>query len=226
MAQRSRRSVPPGPPPPARTSPARLTAIRENVRDLIEPVLAEAGYDLEDLSVRQIGRRHQLRVTVDGDGGVNLDIMADLSRAIADALDEAEESGPEVIAGEYQLEVSSPGVDRPLTLPRHWRRAAGRLVSVKVRDGAQVTGRVIAAGETEVTLEIADKKTVRTETFPLADLGPGHVQIEFNRLDEISDDDLEEIALEEIAGAVDEDQDADARADHRSAAADDDVEEQ
>lgn len=221
MAQRSRRSAPPSAPAVAHRPPVDLTRVRDQARELIEPVLGAAGYDLEDLKVRQLGRRHQLQITVDGDGGVTLDTIADLSRAVADRLDAAEESGEVIFPGEYQLEVSSPGVDRPLTLPRHWRRAVGRLVAVKVHapgtqaaDGTpgagakpaagsakkskqsgdrQVTGRVLAADETSVTLEIAEKKSTATETFALADLGPGRVQIEFSRLDEISDDDLEEI---------------------------------
>ncbi|NUR71657.1 MAG: ribosome maturation factor RimP [Hamadaea sp.] len=216
MAQRSRRSAPPSVPAVPRRSPAQLTETRDRVRDLIEPVLAKAGYDLEDLGVRQVGRRYQLRVTVDGDGGVTLDTIAELSRAVADALDAAEESGEEIFPGEYQLEVSSPGVDRPLTLPRHWRRSVGRLVAVKVQgdptasDSAQktdrqVTGRVLAADETSVTLELAEKKTVIKQTYALDRLGPGRVQIEFNRLDEISDEDLEEIA--DSDDGVDEDLD-------------------
>jgi ribosome maturation factor RimP len=105
--------------------------------------------------------------------------------------------------------VSSPGVDRPLTLPRHWRRAVGRMISVKVQGGPQVTGRVTAADTAGVTLEIAEKKAVRTQTYPLAELGPGHVQIEFHRLDEISDDDLAEITDPDGTGSDDEDEGAD-----------------
>jgi ribosome maturation factor RimP len=233
MAQRNRRDTPPRSrdrsPRPAeagfeRRSPAQLTAVRERVQQIIEPVLAEAGYDLEGLVIRQTGRRHQLRVTVDGDGGVNLDVIADLSRAVADALDAAEASGQEVVPGEYQLEVSSPGVDRPLTEPRHWRRAVGRMVSVKVAGGALVTGRLTAADATGVTLEIAEKKATRVQNYPLADLGPGHVQIEFHRLDEITDDDLAEIpdsAWEDETGAATGSADEDEGADE-----DEDVEEQ
>jgi ribosome maturation factor RimP len=227
MAQRSRKSAPPSSPTAARRSPAQLTALREKLAELVEPVLTKAGYELEELAVKQVGRRYLLRITVDGDRGVNLDTIADLSRAVADALDAAEEAGEEIVPGEYQLEVSSPGVDRPLTQPRHWRRATGRLVAVTVHpEGApaaagaqpatatgtpgkkagakQVTGRVVAVDETTVTLEIAEKKSARksvpsTQTFALAELGPGRVQIEFNRLDEILDEDLEEIADEESA---------------------------
>jgi ribosome maturation factor RimP len=112
-----------------------------------------------------------VRVLVDADGGINLDGVAVISRAISAALDEAEETGGEVLAGEYQLEVGSPGVDRPLTLPRHWRRNVGRLVTVN-----GLTGRVTAADDQGIVLD--DRE------IGYADLGPGKVQIEFKRLDE------------------------------------------
>jgi len=102
-----------------------------------------------------------------------------VSRAISAALDEAEEAGGEVLAGEYQLEVGSPGVDRPLTLPRHWRRNVGRLVTVN-----GVTGRVTAADDRGIVLDD------REIAYP--DLGPGKVQIEFKRLDEAEFDDDED----------------------------------
>ncbi|HKS98629.1 MAG TPA: ribosome maturation factor RimP, partial [Rugosimonospora sp.] len=131
------------------------------------------------------GRRHLVRVVVDGDGGVSLDMVADLSRDLSAALDAAERAGGELIAGEYVLEVGSPGVDRPLTQPRHWRRNIGRLVAV--RAGAErLTGRVTGAGDDRVTLDVAG--VVRE--FGYADLGPGRVQVEFSRLDELTDDDL------------------------------------
>ena len=102
-------------------------AHRARLRAVITPVVEEAGYDLEDLAVSRAGRRHLLRIVVDADGGVSLDGVADLSRDVSAALDRAEESGGAFTAGEYVLEVGSPGVDRPLTLPRHWRRNIGRL---------------------------------------------------------------------------------------------------
>ena len=147
---------------------------------VIEPVVAGAGYDLEDVKLSRAGRRHLLRVLVDADGGINLDDVAVVSREISAALDAAEETGGEVLTGEYQLEVGSPGVDRPLTLPRHWRRNVGRLVTVN-----GVTGRVTAADEHRIVLDD------REIAYP--DLGPGKVQIEFKRLDEaeFDEDDLE-----------------------------------
>jgi ribosome maturation factor RimP len=152
---------------------------------VIGPVVSGAGYDLEELTVSRAGRRHVLRVVVDGDNGVNLDAVADLSRAISAALDAAEEGGPALSSAEYVLEVSSPGVDRPLMLPRHWRRNIGRLVAVRAGE-RQVTGRIIAVDDEVVALEIDGKLT----EYAFAELGHGRVQVEFNRLDEIDDDEL------------------------------------
>jgi ribosome maturation factor RimP len=154
-----------------------LAATKARVLALIEPVVAAAGYDLEEVGLSRAGRRHVLRVLVDTDGGISLDDVALVSRAISTALDAAEESGDEVIAGEYQLEVGSPGVDRPLTLPRHWRRNVGRLVAVN-----GLTGRVTAADDTGIMLD--------DRSLPYAELGPGKVQIEFKRMDEAEFEDV------------------------------------
>lgn len=189
-----------------------LAARRARLRTVIEPVLTAAGYDLEELSVSRAGRRHIVRVIVDSDAGVSLDGVADVSRAVSAALDQAEETGTELIAGEYQLEVSSPGVDRPLTLPRHWRRNQGRLVRVTVtapgepaltedagRDraeagpatpaGRQITGRVVSADDERVVLDLDGE--VRSWAYP--ELGPGRVQVEFNRWDPADGEDPYEI---------------------------------
>jgi ribosome maturation factor RimP len=179
----------------ARTGPASgavagpgvdLAALRIRLRSIVEPMVGRAGFDLEDLTVSRAGRRHVLRITVDADGGVGYDELGDLSRAISAGLDAAEsggdgphrdgQGGGELIAGSYTLEVSSPGVDRPLTLPRHWRRNVGRLVRVSV-GGATLTGRVTAADDAEVTFTVDGQ----TRTVAHGDLGPGRVQVEFNR---------------------------------------------
>ena len=156
-----------------------LVAARARVRAVIEPVVAAAGYDLEEVTISRAGRRHVVRVLVDADGGISLDDVAVVSREISTALDTADETDGEVLAGEYQLEVGSPGVDRPLTLPRHWRRNAGRLVTVVIA-GKSVTGRITAGGDTAVVLDVDGD----TREVAYADLGPGKVQIEFKRLDE------------------------------------------
>jgi ribosome maturation factor RimP len=138
------------------------------VRPLLEPVVTAAGYDLEDVVVTAAGRRSVVRVVVDRDGGIDLDAVAEVARAVSEALDAADSLG----SSPYVLEVTSPGVDRPLTLPRHWRRNVGRLVRV-----GELTGRIIDADEHGVTLQVAGDD----EVLGYDDLGDGHVQVEFSR---------------------------------------------
>lgn len=190
--ERSWAGRPSGPPRQPRAGGPELGAQRARLRAIIGPVVTAAGYDLEGVTVRRIGRRHVLRVIVDGDQGVGLDAVAELSRAISAALDAAEATGGEVVNGEYELEVSSPGVDRPLTQPRHWRRSIGRLVRVTVADEA-VEGRVTGADDDAVVLDVGGVPRL----VPYPALGPGRVQVEFNRLADVSDDDLDEIVDEE-----------------------------
>jgi ribosome maturation factor RimP len=180
----------------ASTGPARVSGAggggdmavhRARLREVIAPVVEAAGYDLEELTVSRAGRRHVLRITVDGDHGVSLDVVAELSRGISAALDGAEETGGEFSEREYVLEVSSPGVDRPLTQPRHWRRNVGRLVSVTALD-RPLTGRLSAADDAGITLDVSGKH----HELSYADLGPGRVQIEFGRVADVADDDLAE----------------------------------
>jgi ribosome maturation factor RimP len=189
MTQRGRAGARPGDrrgrdaePPRAPAAPRiDLAAAKARVRAVIEPVVTAAGYDLEDVNLSRAGRRHVVRVLVDADGGIKLDDVAVVSREISAALDAAEEAGGEVLAGEYQLEVGSPGVDRPLTAPRHWRRNVGRLVTVN-----GLTGRVIAADDEGIVLDIDGAQ----REIAHGDLGPGRVQIEFKRMDDaVFDDD-------------------------------------
>ncbi|WP_416900624.1 ribosome maturation factor RimP [Micromonospora echinospora] len=212
MTQRGRATRPTGRPRPTGAPRGDLAARRSRLRAVIEPVVVAAGYDLEDLSVSRAGRRHVVRVIVDGDRGVSLDAVADVSRAVSSALDAAEEASGDIVAGEYQLEVSSPGVDRPLTLPRHWRRNVGRLVRVTARTAVpeqragqpgdrQVTGRVLEADGERVVLDVDGERAEWT----YAELGPGRVQVEFNRLDEI--DEAEEFDATDEAGDDIDDED-------------------
>lgn len=181
---------------PARAEPTPLpkatAAEIAVVRDVVEAAITGAGYELEALSVKPVGRRHLVRVIIDGDGGLGLDVIAEVSRAISQALDAAEESGRQLIPGEYQLEVSSPGTDRPLTLPKHWRRNAGRMVKVKAGE-RQLTGRITTTTEQGITLDVAGV----AHEVGYDNLGPGRVQIEFSRLEEVSDEDLQEFEDEE-----------------------------
>jgi ribosome maturation factor RimP len=146
----------------------------DRVAGVIRPVVAAAGMDLESVRVSAAGRRRVLRVVVDSDQGVSLDDAAAISRQLSAVLDTAPVMGD----FPYTLEVSSPGVDRPLTDPRHWRRAVGRLVQVAVtdaRDAGTISGRVVAADGDGVTLDVGDDR----RRFGYAVLGVGAVQVEF-----------------------------------------------
>jgi ribosome maturation factor RimP len=146
--------------------------VAARVRAVIAPALEQAGYDVEDVAVRAAGKRTLVQVAVDRDGGISLDDVAEATRVVSAVLDEADP-----VSGAYVLEVTSPGVDRPLTLPRHWRRNAGRLVAVKRHDGSTVTGRVLTADDEGADL-LADDATHRVA---YADVARARVEIEFSR---------------------------------------------
>jgi len=145
--------------------------------ELLTPVVADAGFDLEGLTVSAAGKRSVVRVQVDKDGGVTLDDVADVSRVLSQALDEVDERDPSLLGASYVLEVSSPGVDRPLTEPRHWRRNATRRVSATLRDGGTVDGRIVRADAEAVVLDVGGSE--RVLTYP--ELVKGAVQVEFGR---------------------------------------------
>ncbi len=156
-----------------------MAASVESIRAGLEPLIFAAGLDFEELQIQQAGRREIVRVVVDCDGGVSIDQVAELSRQISEAL-EVEPLSNE-FAGTYVLEVSSPGIDRPLTEGKHWRRANDRLVEVQLRDGSKVLGRITAVSDAELTLEVAEGKTTVSQSIPLSLVELGRVQIEFNR---------------------------------------------
>jgi ribosome maturation factor RimP len=164
---------------------------------LIEPVVAAAGMDLESVRVSVAGKRRLLRVIVDSDHGVSLDDAADVSRDISVLLDANNALGDVP----YTLEVSSPGVDRPLTEPRHWRRARGRLVRVKVTGEGSVEGRLLAADADGVTLGLPGGE----RRFPYADVGAGSVQVEFGRIPDAELDDFSDPERDDAVSANDTD---------------------
>lgn len=153
-----------------------LAGLRGRLTDLIEPVTRQAGFDLERVSVTRLGRRYRVQVVVDSDDGLGLDAIAEVSRAVSAALDAADDTGEVVIPGEYVLEVSSPGVDRPLTEPRHWRRNIGRLVTVPGPAGQPLTGRITSVTGQAVLLQTDDGP----RELAYEQLGPGRVQVELH----------------------------------------------
>jgi ribosome maturation factor RimP len=199
--------------PPSSSRPprgAQGSAVHDAVVALLEPAVAASGLDLEDVELRHVGRRLVVRVLVDSDAGVTLDEVAAASQTVSDALD-----GSDVLGDEpYTLEVSSPGVDRPLTLPRHWRRSTGRLVEATLRSGEKVVGRVVEPDDGSVRLEITAKGRSSTRTIALADVVRAVVQVEFNRkeaepLDGGADADAAADAADEADEADEADDDVD-----------------
>jgi ribosome maturation factor RimP len=146
---------------------------------LAEPIEA-LGLDLEAVDLSRAGKRSVLRVAVDKDGGVDLDDIAAATAEVSRLLDESDVMG----GGSYTLEVSSPGVDRPLTLPRHWRRNATRLVKVTLVGGGEVTGRIVAADDDGADLDVDGER----RRIAFDDVSKARIQIEFKRPSDGSQD--------------------------------------
>jgi ribosome maturation factor RimP len=99
------------------------------VRAAAEPILSSLGLELVDVEIVGSGRARTLRLTVDREGGVDLDTLAEANRPVVDALDAVE-----ALSGPYTLELSSPGLERPLRRPAEFRRFVGTTISVKSHD--------------------------------------------------------------------------------------------
>lgn len=158
---------------------------------LLEPLVTAHRLVLEGVSVKAAGKHRTVGVVVDlpddETGGVGLDLIAELSRELSDAMD----ADPEADSRPYDLEVSSPGVSRPLTQLRHWRRARGRLVRVNVIGGENVTGRLREVREDGIVLvpDLPAKKGVKPKPGAPVELAfetirSGKVEVEFSHLDD------------------------------------------
>jgi ribosome maturation factor RimP len=147
--------------------------LAEQLEPMVASAVGDTGLELEELEVFPAGRRRLVRVVVDTPDGtaLDLDAVAEVSRAVSAALDGADD----VLVGAYTLEVSSPGVDRPLTLPRHWRRARLRLVKVRMTGGDELLGRVGDADARGVMLLVAG---IRRRVL-FTDVERAVVQVEF-----------------------------------------------
>lgn len=161
------------------------------LKALLEPAVLANRLYLEDVSIHVAGSHRTVHVVVDlpqeETGGVSLDAIADVSRSLSDILD----NDPYDDGRPYDLEVSSPGVGRPLTEPRHWHRARGRMVKVNVIQGENVMGRIASVQDDAVTIipEHEVKKGMKPKqgdpmTIPFDRIRHGKVEIEFSHLDE------------------------------------------
>ena len=152
-------------------------ALKDQISDLITPALTSAEYFLEDINIVTPGKHRIVTIIVDGEKALNLDQVTVATKLISELLDEASFMGETP----FTLEVTSPGIDRPLTLPRHYAKNHDRLLKVTKNDGEVVTGRITANTESDVTLSVAVKKELVEQVVELADIKRAVVEIEFNR---------------------------------------------
>ncbi|GAA3529963.1 ribosome maturation factor RimP [Aeromicrobium panaciterrae] len=147
----------------------------DRLESLVSDCVAPLGMDVEAVELRQGGRRKVLRIALDADGGIGIDQITTATRALNEALDSSDVMGAEP----YTLEVTSRGVERPLTLPRHWRRNTGRLVRVTLADDSTLDGRIGDSDDTGV--ELTTKKDATR--IPYDQITTALVQTELNRKD-------------------------------------------
>ena len=155
-------------------------ALKDQISELVTPAVSDAGFYLEDVHIAAPGSHRIVTCIVDGDSSLNLDQVTSVSRIISELLDEATFMGETP----FTLEVTSPGVDRPLTAPRHFKKNVDRLLKVIKVDGSEVTGRILSNTDQDVTLTVAEKKETREEVVALVDIKRAVVEIEFNRKDD------------------------------------------
>ena len=155
-------------------------ALKDQISELVTPAVSDLGFYLEDVHVATPGSHRIVTCIVDGDASLNLDQVTSVSRVISELLDEA----PFMGETPFTLEVTSPGVDRPLTQPRHFAKNVDRLLKIIKLYGSEVTGRILSNTDKDVTLTVMVKKETLEQTISLADIKRAVVEIEFNRKDD------------------------------------------
>ncbi|MFE4502227.1 ribosome maturation factor RimP [Rhodococcus sp. NPDC056743] len=149
---------------------------KDRVIELVSELVQSKGYDVEDVVVTNAGKHSAVRIMVDSDAGIELDAAAEISRLVSELFDSLEEIGE----APYTLEVTSPGIDRPLTAERHWRRARGRKARIDLADET-VVGRIGALGEESVAVVMNGRGGLTVREIPLADVQKAVVQVEFSK---------------------------------------------
>ena len=155
-------------------------ALKDQISELVTPAVSDLGFYLEDVHVATPGNHRIVTCIVDGDASLNLDQVTSVSRVISELLDGAAFMGETP----FTLEVTSPGVDRPLTQPRHFAKNVDRLLKIIKLDGSEVTGRILSNTDHDVTLTVLIKKESTEQTVLLSDIKRAVVEIEFNRKDD------------------------------------------
>ena len=143
--------------------------MQDDVSSAIRPIIEASGNYLEEVKVVAAGKRKLITIIVDGDTYLNLDQVTQITKSISEEIDNLKALGDSA----FTLEVTSPGTDRPLTLPRHWKKNIGKLVKIIQMDGSQVAGRIIGSNDSEVELDSA--------TIKFGDIKKAQLEIEFKK---------------------------------------------
>jgi ribosome maturation factor RimP len=155
--------------------------IKEAIIVGLTPIVSEAGFFLEDVQVSSAGKRSVITCIVDGATDLTMDEVTSVSKDISAFLDQA----PFLGDSPFNLEVTSPGVDRPLVLQRHWEKNLTRLARAVMVNGEVITGRIDAVHDESVCLVIEGKVSKKVE-LPYVEIKRATVEIEFNRKGDLS----------------------------------------
>jgi len=143
---------------------------KEDISAAVTPALSALGFYLEDVTITSAGRRSMLTIIVDGDTHLSLDQVTSATKAIGEIVESIQSLGETP----FTLEVTSPGLDRPLTKPRHWRKNIDRLVKIVLLDGKEVKGRIKAASENSA---IVDESEIK-----FSDIKRASLEVEFKQV--------------------------------------------
>jgi ribosome maturation factor RimP len=154
-------------------------SLQDSLTDLLKPAVENAGFFLEQVLISNPGNHRILTCVVDGTKPLNLDEVTVVSRLISELLDETT-----LIDDAFTLEVTSPGVDRPLTERRHWEKNVTRIISMVMNDGKALTGRLTELRADDATFVENIKGRMKTHVIPLADIKRANVEVEFSRKEE------------------------------------------
>lgn len=159
-------------------------SLTEEIGSMLEPYLEDGRFFVVSLTVKPVRSAHHITVLVDSDEGVTIEQCASISRRLAHQIETREMFGDA-----YNIEVSSPGVDQPLVLPRQYRKNVGRELKIQLKDGSTVTGKLTGIGEDEVlTIELprpkkkpkaGEPEPELSKTIPLSEVTKTVVQISF-----------------------------------------------
>jgi ribosome maturation factor RimP len=151
-------------------------ALHDVLTELLTPAVEDAGFFLEQVQISSPGNHRVVTCVVDGPKPLNLDEVTVVSRLISELLDETA-----LIDDAFTLEVTSPGVDRPLTLRRHWEKNVSRIISMVMNDGSALTARLTELRDNDGTFIENIKGRMKSHVIEIANIKRAHVEVEFSR---------------------------------------------